>query len=78
LEVTVIIIIFYLGVTIYVNNVQRGQPEVYVVLDRAQIGVRIRESYAIDIDTIPDYQESMGLLDIELSLPPKYGIVSSC
>ncbi|KAL3094436.1 hypothetical protein niasHT_025912 [Heterodera trifolii] len=62
------------GVLIYVNNVERGQPEVYVVLEEAQIGVRIRESYAVDIDRMPMYQESMGMLDIALSVPPQYGV----
>lgn len=61
----------YLGVLIYVNNVERGQPEVYVVLEEAQIGVRIRESYSMDIDRLPQYQESMGMLDIQLSVPPQ-------
>lgn len=65
-----------LGVLIYVNNVERGQPEVYVVLEEAQIGVRIRESYSLDIDRMPQYQESMGMLDIQLSVPPQYGVVS--
>uniref|UniRef100_A0A914KKZ1 Protein mesh n=2 Tax=Meloidogyne TaxID=189290 RepID=A0A914KKZ1_MELIC len=62
------------GVLIYVNNVERGQPEVYVVLEEAQIGVRIRESYSVDIDRMPMYQESMGILDIALSVPPQYGV----
>ncbi|CAD5218387.1 unnamed protein product [Bursaphelenchus okinawaensis] len=62
------------GVLIYVNNVERGQPEVYVVLEEAQIGVRIRESYSMDIDRMPQYQESMGMLDIQLSVPPQYGV----
>lgn len=61
---------------VYVNNVERGQPEIYVVLEEAQVGVRIRESYNLDIDRLPMYQESMGLLDIELSVPPQYGVVS--
>uniref|UniRef100_F1KR18 Protein mesh n=1 Tax=Ascaris suum TaxID=6253 RepID=F1KR18_ASCSU len=62
------------GVLVYVNNVERGQPEVYVVLEEAQIGVRIRESYALDIDRLQNYQESMGLLDVLLSVPPHYGV----
>lgn len=57
------------------NNVERGQPEVYVVLEEAQIGIRIRESYSVDIDRMPMYQESMGMLDITLSVPPQYGVV---
>lgn len=61
---------------VYVNNVERGQPEIYVVLEEAQIGIRIRESYNLDIDRLSMYQESMGLLDIELSVPPQYGVVS--
>jgi hypothetical protein len=65
----------YIGVLIYVNNVERGQPEVYVVLEEAQIGIRIRESYSVDIDRMPMYQESMGMLDITLSVPPQYGVV---
>ena len=55
---------------------ERGQPEVYVVLEEAQIGVRIRESYSVDIDRMPMYQESMGILDIALSVPPQYGVVN--
>ncbi|VDN05857.1 unnamed protein product [Thelazia callipaeda] len=62
------------GVMVYVNNVERGQPEIYVVLEEAQVGIRIRESYNLDIDRLPMYQESMGLLDIELSVPPQYGV----
>ncbi|VIO87860.1 AMOP domain containing protein [Brugia malayi] len=62
------------GVMVYVNNVERGQPEIYVVLEEAQIGIRIRESYNLDIDRLSMYQESMGLLDIELSVPPQYGV----
>lgn len=58
------------------NNVERGQPEVYVVLEEAQIGIRIRESYSMDIDRLPMYQESMGMLDIAISVPPQYGVVS--
>lgn len=61
----------------YVNNVERGQPEVYVVLEEAQIGIRVRESYAIDIDRLPMYQESMGMLDVVLSVPSQYGVVRS-
>lgn len=57
------------------NNVIRGQPEIYVVLEEAQIGVKIRESYALDIDRLSMYQESMGMLDIQLSVPPQYGVV---
>lgn len=60
---------------IYVNNVERGQPEIFVVLEEAQIGIRVRESYNLDIDRLPMYQESMGLLDLELSVPPQYGVV---
>uniref|UniRef100_A0A0N5A9S6 Protein mesh n=1 Tax=Syphacia muris TaxID=451379 RepID=A0A0N5A9S6_9BILA len=60
------------GVTIYVNDVQRGQAEVYVVLDKAQIGIRIRESYALDMDRFATYMESFGLLDILVSVPPQY------
>ncbi|VDK30534.1 unnamed protein product, partial [Anisakis simplex] len=59
---------------VYVNNVERGQPEIYVVLEEAQIGVRIRESYALDIDRLSNYQESMGMLDVTLSVPPQYGV----
>ncbi len=57
------------------NNVERGQPEIYVVLEQAQIGIRVRESYNMDIDRLPNFQESMGMLDIELSVPPQYGVV---
>ncbi|VDL82590.1 unnamed protein product [Nippostrongylus brasiliensis] len=64
------------GVLIYVNNVERGQPEIYVVLEEAQIGIRVRESYALDIDRLSMYQESMGMLDVQISVPPQYGVVS--
>ncbi|KAK6750201.1 hypothetical protein RB195_002288 [Necator americanus] len=64
----------FTGVLVYVNNVERGQPEIYVVLEEAQIGIRVRESYALDIDRLSMYQESMGLLDIQLSVPPQYGV----
>lgn len=30
----------------------------------------------MDIDRLPMYQESMGMLDIALSVPPQYGVVS--
>ncbi|VDO15070.1 unnamed protein product [Haemonchus placei] len=63
------------GVLVYVNNVERGQPEIYIVLEEAQIGVRIRESYAIDVDRYSNYQESMGMLNVALSVPPQYGVV---
>jgi hypothetical protein len=63
-------------VLIYVNNVERGQPEIYVVLEEAEIGIRIRESYSMDIDRLSMFQESMGILDIALSVPPRYGVVS--
>ncbi|CAP25106.2 Protein CBG04396 [Caenorhabditis briggsae] len=62
------------GVLIYVNNVERGQPEIYVVLEEAQIGVKVTESYALDIDRLPNYQESMGILDIQISVSPQYGV----
>ncbi|KHN87866.1 Uncharacterized protein F54D1.6 [Toxocara canis] len=62
------------GVLVYVNNVERGQPEIYVVLEEAQIGIRVRESYAVDIDRLPMYQESMGMLDVTVSVPPQYGV----
>ncbi|CAD6197500.1 unnamed protein product [Caenorhabditis auriculariae] len=62
------------GVMIYVNNVERGQPEIYVVLEEAQIGIRVRESYAIDIDRLTEYQESMGMLNVAISVPPQYGV----
>uniref|UniRef100_A0A0K0D0G9 VWFD domain-containing protein n=1 Tax=Angiostrongylus cantonensis TaxID=6313 RepID=A0A0K0D0G9_ANGCA len=64
------------GVTVYVNNVEKGQSEIYVVLDEAQIGVRIRESYAIDIDRKFNYMESLGLLDLQISIPPQYKVFS--
>ncbi|KAK6050926.1 AMOP domain protein [Cooperia oncophora] len=65
------------GVTVYVNNVEKGQSEIYVVLDEAQIGLRIRESYAIDIDRKFNYMESLGLLDVQISVPPQYKVLSS-
>lgn len=58
------------------NNVERGQPEIYVVLEEAQIGIRVRESYALDIDRLANYQESMGMLNVAISVPPQYGVVS--
>ncbi|GMS90167.1 hypothetical protein PENTCL1PPCAC_12342, partial [Pristionchus entomophagus] len=61
------------GVTVYVNTVERGQAEVYVVLDAAQIGVRIRETYATDVDRLSHF-ESLGLLDLEISVPPQYNV----
>uniref|UniRef100_A0A7E4W4Z9 Protein mesh n=1 Tax=Panagrellus redivivus TaxID=6233 RepID=A0A7E4W4Z9_PANRE len=64
----------YNGFMIYVNNVQRGQPEIYVVLEAEEVGLKITESYALDIDRLSNFQESMGLLDIRLSVPPQYGI----
>ncbi len=67
----------YRGVLVYVNNVQRGQPEVYVVLEKSQIGIRIRESFAIDIDRPQDYRESFGMLDVTVSVPTFYGIVGA-
>uniref|UniRef100_A0A8L8K0N2 AMOP domain protein n=1 Tax=Heligmosomoides polygyrus TaxID=6339 RepID=A0A8L8K0N2_HELPZ len=60
------------GVIVYVNNVEKGQSEIYVVLDDAQIGIRVRESYAIDIDRKFNYMESLGLLDVQISVPPQY------
>ncbi|KAK6023470.1 AMOP domain protein [Ostertagia ostertagi] len=65
------------GVTVYVNNVEKGQSEIYVVLDEAQIGLRVRESYAIDIDRKFNYMESLGLLDVQISVPPQYKVLSS-
>ncbi|KAI1704146.1 AMOP domain-containing protein [Ditylenchus destructor] len=47
------------GVLIYVNNVERGQPEIFVVLEEAEIGLRI---------------QSMGMLDVQLSVPPRYAV----
>ncbi|KAK6012610.1 AMOP domain protein [Ostertagia ostertagi] len=58
--------------------VERGQPEIYVVLEEAQIGIRVRESYALDIDRLPMYQESMGMLDVPISVPPQYGVRPRC
>lgn len=57
---------------------QKGQSEVYVVLEKEQIGIRIRESYGLDIDTVKNYFETPGALDISLSVPPQYGVVSNC
>ncbi|CAJ0942131.1 unnamed protein product, partial [Mesorhabditis belari] len=65
------------GVTIYANNVHKGQSEVYVVLDNAQIGVRIRESYAMDMDITRQFYESPGLLDVTVSVPPQYKVRAS-
>ncbi|WKX99243.1 hypothetical protein Q1695_014265 [Nippostrongylus brasiliensis] len=63
------------GVTVYVNNVEKGQSEIYVVLDQAQVGIRVRESYAIDIDRKFNYMESLGLLDVQISVPPQYKVI---
>ncbi|VDK28155.1 unnamed protein product [Anisakis simplex] len=46
-------------------------------MNHAQIGVRIRESYAIDMDRIPTYMESFGLLDLLVAVPPQYHMVCS-
>lgn len=46
-----------------------------MVLEEAEIGIRIRESYSMDIDRLSMYQESMGMLDIQLSVPPRYAVV---
>ncbi|CAJ0572583.1 unnamed protein product, partial [Mesorhabditis spiculigera] len=62
------------GVLVYVNNVERGQAEIYVVLEEAQIGIRIRESFNRDIDRLLNYQESFGILNVALSVPPQYGV----
>jgi hypothetical protein len=43
-------------------------------LEEAEIGIRVRESYALDIDRLSMYQESMGILDVALSVPPRYGV----
>lgn len=48
------------------NNVERGQPDIYVVLEEAEIGIRIRESFSVDIDRLSMFQESMGMLDVTL------------
>ncbi|CAD6187933.1 unnamed protein product [Caenorhabditis auriculariae] len=65
------------GLTVYVNNVEKGQAEIFVVIDKAQIGLRIRESYAIDIDRKFQYMESLGLLDVQVSVPPQYKLIRS-
>ncbi|CAJ0936997.1 unnamed protein product, partial [Mesorhabditis belari] len=64
----------FTGVLVYVNSVERGQAEIYVVLEEAQIGVRIRESFNRDIDRLMNYQESFGMLNVALSVPPQYGV----
>ncbi|VDP19881.1 unnamed protein product, partial [Soboliphyme baturini] len=63
------------GVTIYVNGWMEGQSEVYVVLEKSRIGVRIRESYGMEIRRRVLYEESMGLLDVLVSVPPEYKLV---
>lgn len=45
------------------------------MLEEAEIGIRIRESYAMDIDRLSMFQESMGILDVALSVPPRYAVV---
>ncbi|CAJ0566008.1 unnamed protein product, partial [Mesorhabditis spiculigera] len=65
-------ILRFKGVLIYVNKTSQGQAEIYVVLERAQIGIRIRESFNMKFDRLRDFQESLGLLDIALSVPPQY------
>uniref|UniRef100_A0A7E4VC29 Protein mesh n=1 Tax=Panagrellus redivivus TaxID=6233 RepID=A0A7E4VC29_PANRE len=62
------------GILVYVNNVERGQAEIYVVLEEAQIGLYITESFAKDIDRLNMYQESMGMLDVVVSVSPQYGV----
>ena len=34
------------------------------------------ESFNMDIDRLSNYQESMGILNVALSVPPQYGVVS--
>ncbi|KRY75448.1 Uncharacterized protein T4A_40, partial [Trichinella pseudospiralis] len=63
------------GVTVYVNDWKEGQSEVYVVLEHSRIGVRIRESYAMEITRQLAFEESMGLLDVFLSIPPELRLV---
>ncbi|KRZ78526.1 Uncharacterized protein T10_9291 [Trichinella papuae] len=63
------------GVTVYVNDWKEGQSEVYVVLEHSRIGVRIRESYAMEITRQLAFEESMGLLDVFLSIPPEFRLV---
>ncbi|KRY37471.1 Uncharacterized protein T01_3882 [Trichinella spiralis] len=63
------------GVTVYVNDWKEGQSEVYVVLEHSRIGVRIRESYAMEITRQLAFEESMGLLDVFLSIPPEFRLM---
>lgn len=60
------------GVTIYINDVKEGQSEIYVTLLKSRIGIRIRESYATVISQQQILEESMGLLDVKLSIPSDY------
>uniref|UniRef100_A0A915JKT4 AMOP domain-containing protein n=1 Tax=Romanomermis culicivorax TaxID=13658 RepID=A0A915JKT4_ROMCU len=60
------------SVMIYINDVKEGQSEVYVTLLKSRIGLRIRESFGYVIGLQPIFEESMGLLDIQVSVPPEY------
>ncbi|CAJ0937239.1 unnamed protein product, partial [Mesorhabditis belari] len=60
----------FTGVLVYVNSVERGQAEIYVVLKRH----KLEESFNRDIDRLMNYQESFGMLNVALSVPPQYGV----
>ncbi|KFD52574.1 hypothetical protein M513_06608 [Trichuris suis] len=60
------------GVTVYVNDWKEGQCEVFVVLEQSRIGLRIQESYSIEITRHLNYEESLGLLNVLVSVPPEY------
>lgn len=64
------------GVTIYVNDWKEGQSEIYCTLEKTRIGLRIRESYAVEIIRQVKFEESYGLLDVVVSIPPEYQLVS--
>lgn len=64
------------GAMIYVNDWKEGQSEIYVSLEKSRIGLRIRESYANEITKMLNFEESYGLLDVMVSVPPEYLIVS--
>lgn len=60
----------------YINDVMEGQSEVYISLLKSRIGLRIRESYAYHIYQQQTFEESFGVLDVTVSIPSEYFVVS--
>jgi hypothetical protein len=65
-------------ITVYINEVRHGQSEIYVTLESSAVGVRIRESFALDMDKVTNYHESLGLLDVKVTMPIHYLPVRAC